>query len=117
MKNKMAVASGALFVFLLAFQGAGLAKTFQGTVMSVSPGQNQLQIQAQEPGAEQPQEFNVSVSEDVEMQGFQSLNELNAGDEIRVEGQSAGGNNIEADLISRQSPGQAEQEGGGLFGG
>lgn len=106
---KAALHLSLLLAGLLAFQGSLFAEVVQGHVQSINQQNNTLTVQrTDQPGAP---EVSVRISDDAELQGIGSLEDLSVGDEVLISGDARAGI-IQADSLGTAQAAAAAPSGG-----
>ncbi|MBI3314230.1 MAG: hypothetical protein HYZ83_08355 [Candidatus Omnitrophica bacterium] len=74
-------------IALLLFPAAGFGEIIEGQVTALSPYQNSVGILRTNPVSDKEEILNISVNGATRYRGLSSINELEFGDDVRIDGQ------------------------------
>lgn len=83
--NRIQRCLGILALALAVGLPSGFAELIDGTIISLNEKAKTLSLQQMDPTTGQARELKITVPEDVEFQGVDSLKDLKTGDRVRVE--------------------------------
>ncbi len=82
--------TGTIVLAALFIAGIASAELVQGRIIEVSPNANYLKVSRLDPQSGKTEELKMSVKQDTEFEGIQSLDDLEAGEEVAIEAEQRG---------------------------